>query len=77
MQTLRLNRISRVECRRERNEFNALLAEAVALTGRLEQETATPFAREIIVHLKREIESLQAELAVAIPFISPQDARNE
>jgi len=71
VRTLRLNRSARVACRHERNKLKARLAETAALIERLEQETVTPLGREVIAHLKREIESLQAELTVAIPFIPP------
>jgi uncharacterized protein (TIGR02646 family) len=75
VQALRLNRPGRVERRRERNELRARLAEAMALIERLEQEAATPLEHEAMAHLQREIESLQAELAIAIPFIPPPEER--
>jgi hypothetical protein len=69
LRVLRLNRPHRVARRRERNEFGALLAEALGLIERLEQESPTRRERVVIDHLRREIERLQAELAIAIPFV--------
>lgn len=70
--TLRLNRPPRVERRRERNEFNARLVEAITLVDQLEQERPSPSERAVLAHLEREVASLQAELAIAIPYIPPQ-----
>jgi hypothetical protein len=66
---LRLNRSFRVTYRLERNRFATQLAEAVALVERLERQPATDLKRDIIAHIQQEIEWLQAELAIAIPFI--------
>ncbi len=72
---LRLNRSTRLALRRERNEFAAHLAEALVLIERLEKRTATVSCPEsadervVIAHIQREIELMQSELAVAIPFI--------
>ncbi len=43
-----------------------------AMITLLEQEPATELNRQIIAHLRLEIQLLQAELAVAILFISSQ-----
>jgi hypothetical protein len=71
--TLRLNRASPMVYRRACNRLIAQLAEAVALLERLEQKPATDLNREIIAYIHAEIEFLQAELSVAIPFIPRQD----
>lgn len=73
--TLRLNRSSRVAYRRERNRLAAQFAESVALLEQVEQEPTTNLNLRIIAHLQQEIEFLQSELAVAIPFIPPPSVR--
>jgi len=70
LQMLRLNRPHRVARRRERNEVQTLLAEALSLIERLEAASPTRREREVISHLRREMERLRSDLAVAIPFIS-------
>ncbi len=76
---LRLNRTLLVARRRERNEFRARRAEAIALVERLEQrvtifsEDEAAIQSEVIAHVQREIEWLQSELAIAIPFIPPRE----
>ncbi len=72
--TLRLNRLSRVQYRRARNRMTAQLAEAVALLEQLKREPATDLKRRLIAHIQQEIEWLQSELAIAIPFIPPQQS---
>jgi hypothetical protein len=66
---LRLNRPSRVAYRVSRNRLTAQLSEAAALQQHLERELATELNSVIIAHLEREIEWLQTELAIALPFI--------
>jgi hypothetical protein len=66
---LRLNRPSRVAYRASRNRLSTQLAEAASLLQPLEREPATELNRVIVAHLEREIEWLQSELAIAIPFI--------
>ncbi|MCS6861025.1 MAG: HNH endonuclease [Abditibacteriales bacterium] len=75
---LRLNRTLLVARRRERNAFVARRSEAIALVERLERQAATlsgdeaAIYREVIAHVQREIESLEAELKITIPFIPLQ-----
>jgi hypothetical protein len=71
VQMLRLNRPHRVARRRERNEVAAHLAEALSLIEHLEQDVPTLQERELIGYLRREIERLSSELAIAIPLIPP------
>jgi hypothetical protein len=75
--TLRLNRPSRVAYRLARNKLIMQLAEAVVLVEQLEQEPATDLKRKIIAHIQTEIDLLQAELAIALPFIPPQDGQEK
>jgi hypothetical protein len=72
LRMLRLNRPYRVARRRERNEFKVRLAEAISLVERLEHRPPTRLEREVIAHLRREIELLQTALAIAIPFVPAQ-----
>ncbi|MBI3921575.1 MAG: HNH endonuclease [Armatimonadetes bacterium] len=73
--TLRLNRSLLVARRRERNEYRSRLAEASNLIERLEPQRdaasvgRAPVQNEVIDHVHHEIDSLRAELAIAIPFI--------
>ena len=77
---LRLNRPTRLALRLKRNEFAAHLAEAQVLIKRLEESAAVVSYPEttdelvVIARIRREIELLQAELTVAIPFIPLWDS---
>lgn len=79
VRTLRLNRAWLRYLRLERNRKQKRLDEALVLREALEQAvTARPDAeaeekRRLLSFLNNEIEALQGELTVSIPFISLQD----
>jgi hypothetical protein len=80
---LQLNRDRLQELRLLRNQKQTRLNDALVLQQELER-SITPQSdaeaeakRRLLAFVQREIEYLQAELAVSIPFISLQNTRNE